>query len=90
LVNVTASPLTLGAVNCVLGRATIGQVQTGPTKVNGVFRGVDGNPTDRMFAAFNTLATNWTSPFTVGLRHGGVTAGGTFRWTWALYKVAGQ
>jgi len=34
--------------------------------------------------------TNWTGSWTLGLRHGGVTAGGTLRWSWAVYLVKGQ
>ncbi len=36
-----------------------------------------------------TLAS-WTGSWTLALRHAGVTAGGTFKYNWAVYKVAGQ
>jgi len=32
----------------------------------------------------------WTAAWTLGLRHGGVTAGGTFKWQWAVYLLKGQ
>lgn len=32
----------------------------------------------------------WTSGWTLALRHGGVTAGGTFKWAWSVYRVTGQ
>lgn len=35
------------------------------------------------------VTTPWTGSWTIGLRSGGVTAGGTLWWTWAVYKVAG-
>ena len=35
-------------------------------------------------------ATDWTSSWTLALRHGGVTAGGTAQYTWSVYKLAGQ
>lgn len=38
----------------------------------------------------NSVTTAWTGSWTIALRHGGVTAGGTFRWSWVLYKMAGQ
>lgn len=38
----------------------------------------------------STFTTDWTGAWTIALRQGGVTAGGTFRWSWAIYKVAGQ
>lgn len=37
-----------------------------------------------------TFTTAWTGAWTLALRHGGVTAGGTFKWSWAVYKLAGQ
>lgn len=37
-----------------------------------------------------TPLTAWTSGFTLALRHGGVTAGGTLSWKWTVLKVAGQ
>lgn len=37
-----------------------------------------------------TGLTAWTGSWTLALRHGGVVAGGTFYWSWAIYKVAGQ
>lgn len=36
------------------------------------------------------FTTAWTGAWTLALRHGGVTAGGTFDWSWAVYKIAGQ
>lgn len=38
----------------------------------------------------NQWTTDWTGAWTLALRHGGVTAGGTYRWSWAVYKIAGQ
>jgi hypothetical protein len=37
-----------------------------------------------------TFTTPWTGAWTIGLRHGGVTGGGTFTWRWAIYRVVGQ
>jgi hypothetical protein len=37
-----------------------------------------------------TPTTAWTGSFTLALRHTGVTATGTFRYNWAVYKVPGQ
>ena len=36
-----------------------------------------------------TMST-WTGSWTLALRHGGVTAGGTGKWTWSVYKLKGQ
>jgi hypothetical protein len=38
----------------------------------------------------STRATAWTGSWSLGIRHTGVTAGGTFRWSWSVYKLAGQ
>ncbi len=37
-----------------------------------------------------TLATNWTGNWTLALRQGGVTAGGTFHFSWKVYRIFGQ
>lgn len=36
------------------------------------------------------MSAAWTSGWTLGLRHGGVTAGGTLYWSWAVYRLNGQ
>lgn len=37
-----------------------------------------------------SFATGWTGSWTLALRHGGVSGGGTLQWSWAAFKVAGQ
>lgn len=37
-----------------------------------------------------TFTQNWTGSWTLAFRHAGVTAGGTFKWSWSVYKIAGQ
>lgn len=37
-----------------------------------------------------SLTTAWTGSWTLGLRHSGVTAGGTFHYSWAVYRISGQ
>ena len=71
------------------GSALIRQAQTGNTEVVGST--VDGYST--FIGGHNenaTVTTVWTGAWTLAFRHGGVTAGGTFTWSWAVYKVAGQ
>ena len=36
-----------------------------------------------------TFTTAWTGSWTLALRHGGVTAGGTFRYAWSVFKATG-
>jgi hypothetical protein len=38
----------------------------------------------------STWTTAWTTGITIGLRHGGVTSGGTFSYSWAVYALRGQ
>lgn len=59
------------------------QAQSAATKVHSGL-GVFGDCT------VATFATAWTGAWTVALRQGGVTAGGTLKWSWAVYRVAGQ
>lgn len=40
--------------------------------------------------AVSTFTTAWTGSWTLALRHTGVTAGGTFKYRWSVYKVMGQ
>lgn len=37
-----------------------------------------------------TVTTLWTANWTLGLRHGGVTSGGTFKYAWSVYRILGQ
>ena len=73
------------------GTARIRQAQAGATSVmtqhlisSGASGGVNGQ------GLLATVTTAWTGAWTLALRHGGVTAGGTFQWTWAVFKIAGQ
>lgn len=52
----------------------------------------DGYSNNGERSSFNTASftTNWTGTWTLALRQGGVTAGGTLRWKWTVFKVAGQ
>ena len=48
------------------------------------------NATSRDTGGNNAFTAAWTGSWTLGLRHGGIVAGGTGHWKWAVYKVAGQ
>ena len=37
-----------------------------------------------------TFVTSYAGAWTLALRHGGVTAGDTWEWEWAVYRLAGQ
>jgi len=89
--NVTRA--TLAAGNHVNSQAWIRQEQSGNTAVLGQGSypaDTDGNALNSINLA--TFTTAWTGSWTLALRTGtgGVTAGGTLQWSWAVYKVAGQ
>jgi len=85
------SPLASGGNPACMGEALLRQSQNSATSIWATFRGMQAVLTAFDYAALGTaVATNWTGSWTLGLRHGGVTAGGTLRWSWAVYKQAGQ
>jgi hypothetical protein len=83
--------LNLGAGIQAQGDVQVQQRQSGATAISArtvIARsdGLGGKAELRQSA----FTTNWTGSWTLALRHGGVTAGGTFSYVWAVYKVAGQ
>ena len=91
LAQVSQSPLASGGNPACMGEALLRQSQNSATSIWATFRGMQAVLTAFDYAALGTaVATNWTGSWTLGLRHGGVTAGGTLRWSWAVYKQAGQ
>jgi hypothetical protein len=81
---------TVSANETFLGSVFVQDSQTSTTSVIGLSnsRGSIAGATGTLtVAAFTTAYTgNWT----LGLQHGGVTAGGTLQWRWSVYKLAGQ
>lgn len=84
-----------GAGNFLLDREAIWdinarQLQSGATSVMTMSRGHNDNNASYATGARSAFTTNWTGAWTLALRHGGVVAGGTARWSWAVYAVRGQ
>ena len=87
--------LSLGGAGVSAGNRYIGQASvflaanssTVGTRGLGNF-GLDGTPGTNI-NTFN-MTTNWTGSWTLGLRIGAVTVGGTLHWRWAAYKILGQ
>ena len=54
--------------------------------------GSGGTTGSSVVAHLQNFTTAWTGDWVLALRTGtgGVTAGGTFRWSWSVYKLAGQ
>ena len=80
---------TLGAGETGIVEMTIRQVQSAATAIRAVGLAAV-NTTGNIEAEGSTFTTNWTGSWTLALRHTGVTAGGTGKWSWAVHKVAGQ
>lgn len=84
------------AVASLAGDATMmvnfdsSQAQASATSFVTYAKGKDTVPTlyDTLVVAAMTQA--WTGSWTLALRHGGVTATGTFRWRWSVFKLSGQ
>jgi len=75
----------------VIGQAHIRQAQSGATVIlSNHYATESGNATAKTHAVSSAFTTNWTGSWTLALRHGGVAATGTFKWSWSVFKVAGQ
>jgi hypothetical protein len=55
-----------------------------------VYLAATGVTTNALNGNVSTFTTAWTGSWTLGLRHGGVTAGGTYHYSWAVYRILGQ
>lgn len=58
--------------------------------ISSLVRGTDTTPTAHDEIKLTTFSTNWTGAWTIALRHTGVTAGGTFKYEWKVYRMCGQ
>ena len=91
MAKLTAGVLTAGQF--VQAQAVIGNSNTALTDVNGIstygMRG-NGDTAGAVAMTAQNWTTNWTGSWSIAIRHAGVTAGGTFYYRWAIYKIAGQ
>ena len=87
-----AAPGSIAAGAAVQTLVIIRQAQNGATTVHShaMGRTLGGNFAIEGGGVVSTFTTNWTGAWTLALRHGGVTAGGTGRWSWTVCKVNGQ
>jgi hypothetical protein len=85
--------LAISAGGKLIGHAQAMQAQSAATRVFGIATDINFGVADTTLlgsAHDVTFTTNWTGSWTLALRQGGVTAGGTFKWSWSVYKVPGQ
>lgn len=82
----------MAAGDQVMTHSIIRQRQGGATLVGGITHATQtfAGAAKAAISSNPTFTQNWTGSWTLALRHGGVTAGGTFQWSWTVYKVAGQ
>lgn len=93
--SLTVCPIMAGTGNVNAGgrrimSARIRQSKDSTTRYQGYTIGHDNGGTVSGEWADNNLTTAFTGSWTMGLRHGGVTAGGTLHWSWSVFKLAGQ
>jgi hypothetical protein len=85
------SPLNSGGFPACMGDAILWQSQNSATSIFAQFEGMQSTATRFDDAGFGVAVTQaWTGSWTLALRHGGVTAGGTLRWAWHVHKLMGQ
>lgn len=70
--------------------STFGPKQNDTKKITTVTIGGSAANGSAQISGQFSYTTDWTGNWTLALRHGGVAATGSFRWRWAVYKVAGQ
>lgn len=83
----------LSTANSVLfGEATIRCAPEANTRVFSADRGMRGGDEGNQSVTMNGITTiaDWTAEWVLGFRHGGVTSGGTLRYSWSVYKLSGQ
>lgn len=80
----------IGIAGIRVGQARIRQAQSGATHVNALSMFMSAGTSVTGEGLQSTVTTAWTGSWTLALRHGGVTAGGTFLYSWSVYKVSGQ
>ena len=69
----------------------IRQAQSAATKIITTFYGhLDNNSTEEDGQVTATFTQNWTGSWTLSLRSVSATNGGTVKWSWSVYKIAGQ
>jgi len=75
-----------------MGSVEVQQFQSAATKIGAVSRMyTDASPGSRQDGSnTSTFTTPWTSSPQFALRHGGVTAGGTFAWSLSAFVARGQ
>lgn len=89
LISISAG--TLLANTQVMGRAILRQRQANSTTIAATAEGLLLGTSSRVDnSASASVATGWTGTWALALRHSGVTAGGTLKWAWQVYKRAGQ
>jgi len=89
LVSLTGGNI-LTANTAIQGRAILRQRQGASTTIAAIADGqvLGGIRSDT--SASVGVTTAWTGTWSLALRHAGVTAGGTLKWGWAVYRKAGQ
>lgn len=71
--------------------STVGNAQSANTRVLSITHGSDVVGDTEIRTSNNVaFTTAWTGSWTLALRQAGVVSGGTLRWRWRVFKIAGQ
>lgn len=80
----------LPAGGTVIGEVFLRQPQSSATAIWAHRTCSDMTTTVQLGTIQGGVSGAWQGAWTLNLNHNGVTAGGTFKWSWAVYKIAGQ
>jgi len=73
----------------IMGECTLRQGQSANTILDAIWIAYKNATTSESRTARNTTTTAWTGSWTLGLQLPGM-ASGSIKWSWAVYKIAGQ
>ena len=80
---------SLAAGSSVISEITILPDATNSTKYNALVTGFTTGAQALSTGQQTAMSTDFTNNWTLGLKHGGVAAGGTLSYRWIVYKLAG-
>lgn len=80
----------LAAGRELIADSNVRQLQSAATEVMAMSRGHSDLNGQYSTGEKSTFTTAWTGAWTLALRQGGLVAGGTLRWSWAVYRLQGQ
>ena len=81
--------LTIAADTDMMYAGYIAQAQSSTTRVDAMVNRLNNGAGSLTGNNRLAVTTPWTGTWTIGLKHFGVTAGGTFTYQWSVYRLVG-